>query len=121
MSTQVTARTTRNVRYLVCTSNVNLEDQVPVLILHVLEADITQDTGIVDQDMYASEALDCSLDDGLAILNTVVVCNSLSSCALDLLYHSVGGLCLVSDMRSEAFPGRRGVDIIPLTTCLHLW
>ena len=70
----------------------NLEDQVPILILHVLKADVTQDPGIVDQDMYASKALDCSLDDCLAILDTVVVCNSLSSCALDLLYHSIGSL-----------------------------
>ena len=95
----------------------NLEDQVPILILHVLEADITQDSSIVEQDMYASKALNRSLNDRLAILDTVVIGNSLSSCAFDLLYHSVGSLYLVI---RHAFEGEY-LAIIPSTTCLHLW
>jgi len=102
---------------LVCTSYVDLENQVPVFFLHVLEANVTQDPGIVDQDMYASKALDGSLNNCLAILDAVVVCNSLSSCTLDLLYHNIGSLCI----QCQPCFWQENIDYIPLMTFLHLW
>lgn len=70
----------------------NLEDQVPVLVLDVLEADITQDTGVVDQDIDATECLDGSLDDFVTILDGVVIGNGLSTVLLDLIDYYIGGL-----------------------------
>lgn len=78
--------------YLVSSSDVNLHDQIPVLILHVLEADIAQDSGVVDEDMDPAEALDCGLDDGLSVLDTVVVGDCLSASILDLLDDIVSSL-----------------------------
>lgn len=82
--------------YLVCAVGVNTVDQVPVLILHVLEADITEDTGIVKEDIDTAEVLNGSLDDGLTILNAVVVGSRLTASGADLLDNEVCGLEEVS-------------------------
>lgn len=70
----------------------NLEDQVPVLVLDILEADITQDAGIVDQDIDATKCLNGSLDDLVAVLDGVVIGNSLATVLLDLIDYYIGGL-----------------------------
>ena len=48
-------------------------DQVPVLVLDVLEADVSEDTGVVDEDVDAAKGLDGGVDDALAVLYRVVV------------------------------------------------
>lgn len=68
------------------------DDKVPVLIFHVLEANVSQDTRIVDQDVDTTEIGDRSLNYFLAILNAVVVGYSLSTCSLDLVDNDVCGL-----------------------------
>lgn len=75
----------------------DLHDQVPVLILDVLEADISQDTGIVDEDIDSAESTDGSLDDALAVLDRVVVGDGLSARGLDLVDDDVGSLSIVSN------------------------
>ena len=70
---------------LVCSVDVDLHDQVPILILHVLEADVSQDASIVDQDVYPAEILDGGIDDSLAILDAVVVGNRLTASGFDLV------------------------------------
>jgi len=47
----------------------NIHDQIPILVLHVLEADIAEDAGIVDEDIYSAKVLDCRLDDLVSILD----------------------------------------------------
>ena len=79
--------------YLVSASDVNLHDQIPVLVFHVLEADITEDTGIVDENIYPAERLDGSLNDGLAILHAVVIGDGLAAGLLNLLDDEIGVLC----------------------------
>lgn len=74
------------------TPNMNRLDQVPVLILHVLEADIPQNTSIVYEDIDAPEAVDSGLDDGFAILDAVVVCYGLSALGTDLVDDGISGL-----------------------------
>jgi len=66
------------------------------LVRHVLEADITQYAGIVDEDVYGAEGLDGGLDDLVAILDAVVVCDSLPASLFDLVDNGVGGLSAVS-------------------------
>jgi hypothetical protein len=69
-------------------------DQVPVLVLHVLEADIPQDTGIVEQHIDAAIVLDGCLDDLLAICDAVVVGYCFAASGFDLVDDDISGLCL---------------------------
>jgi len=71
---------------------VDLDDEVPVLILDVLEADIAEDTGVVDQHVDAAESLDGGLDDALAVLDGIVVGNGLAAGSLDLVDNNIGSL-----------------------------
>jgi hypothetical protein len=71
---------------------VHLEDQVPVLVLHVLEADVAQDTGVVDEHVDAAEGLDGRVDDLVAVLDAVVVGDGLAARGLDLVDDDIGGL-----------------------------
>lgn len=70
----------------------NSNNQIPVGILHVLEADISQDTGIVDQNIDPAEVLNGGLDDLVAILDAVVVANGLSTSSFDFVYDNIRGL-----------------------------
>lgn len=79
-------------------------NQIPVVVLHVLEADIPENTSIVNENIHASKVLNRGIDDGLAVLDTVVVSDRLSASGADLLDDNICGLGLVS---------RRGL--------LHLW
>lgn len=78
--------------YLVGALDVDSGDQVPVGVLHVLEADIAQNTGIVDKDVDAAEGVNGSLDDLVTKLDAVVVCNGLASSLLDLVDDDISGL-----------------------------
>jgi hypothetical protein len=77
---------------LVCSLDVHLHHQIPVLILHVLKADIPQNAGIVDEHVDSAKGLDGGLDNPVAVLNGVVVCNGLAAGRCDLLDDLVGGL-----------------------------
>ena len=67
-------------------------DQIPVGILHVLEADITEDTGVVDEDVNATKVLESCFYNGFTILHAVVVGCRLASSGFDFIDDSVGGL-----------------------------
>jgi hypothetical protein len=71
---------------------VDLHDQVPILVLEVLEANVTQDTGVVDEDIDSAKCLDGSLNDGLAILDGIVVGDGLAASSLDLVDDDIGSL-----------------------------
>jgi hypothetical protein len=70
----------------------NSSDQIPVLIAHVLEADVPKDTGIVEQHVDSAIGLDGCFDDLVAILNAVVVGYRLAACGLDLVDNYISGL-----------------------------
>lgn len=82
--------------YLVSTVGVDAVDEVPVGILHVLEADIPEDTSVVEQNIDTTEVLDGSFDDGLAVLDAVVVGNRLAAGGADLLNNDICGLVKTS-------------------------
>jgi len=106
----------RRSRTLVRADNMHLHDQIPILVLHVLETDIPQDTGIVDQHIDAAVGLDSRIDDPIAILDRVVVGDGLAACGGDLVDDFVGGLgevvvrvlwfvwCFSSVFRTDASP-----------------
>lgn len=76
------------------------DDQVPVLVLHVLEADVAEDPGIVEQDVDAAKVLDSRLDDLVAVLHAVVVGDRLAACGFDLVDHDICGLRKYQSVRS---------------------
>jgi hypothetical protein len=72
----------------------HFDDEVPVFIFHILEADISKDTCIVEQDIDPTEGFYGCLDDTLSVLYTVVVGDSLPSGSFDLVDNDVSGLKL---------------------------
>lgn len=70
----------------------NLEDEIPVLVFHVLEADVAQNTGVVDEDVDTAEGLDGRVDNPVAILDAVVVGYCLAACGFDLVDDDIGSL-----------------------------
>ena len=81
----------------------DLVNEFPVCLLHVLEADITENTGVVDEDIDAPEGIDCGLDDPIAIFNGVIVGDCFAACGLDLIHNFVRSLSmLVVALREES-------------------
>lgn len=78
--------------YLVGTVCVNLVNKIPVGILHILEADVTEDSSIVNENVNATKVLDRGLNDRITILHAVVVGNSLTASGTDLLNYDICGL-----------------------------
>jgi hypothetical protein len=76
----------------VCSLDVDLHNQIPVLVFHVLEADVAKDAGVVDENIDPAKGLDGSLDDLVAILDRVVVCDGLAASRCDLLDNLIGSL-----------------------------
>lgn len=70
----------------------HVHNEVPVLILEVLEADIPKNASIVDQNVDTSEVLDSCLNDLLAIRHAVVVGYGLPTRRFDLIYNNIGSL-----------------------------
>jgi hypothetical protein len=80
---------------------VNLVDEIPVLVRHVLEADVAQDAGVVEKNIDAAKVLDGCLDDLFAELDTVVVGDGLAARGADLVDDDIGGLRVVSTRGTE--------------------
>lgn len=78
--------------YLVRAVDVDLVDQIPVEISHVLERDISENASIVDEDIDAAKVLDGGVNDLLAELDAVVVGSGLAAGLPDLLDNEVCGL-----------------------------
>lgn len=74
----------------------DIGDQVPISVLDVLEADISQDTSVVDEDIDTAECLNCGLNDLLAIHDGVVVGDGFAACGLDLVDNYIGSLWLLA-------------------------
>lgn len=70
----------------------DLVDKIPVGLLHVLEANIAENTSVVDENINAAKGIDGRLDNGLSVLDRVVVGNRFAACAADLLDDLVCGL-----------------------------
>ena len=68
---------------------------VPLLVAHGLERAVTQDTGIVDQNIHTAPLVDNLLDDLGAFTIRVIVGHGLTTGLLDLFYNQVCGLLAV--------------------------
>jgi hypothetical protein len=72
---------------------VHSHNQIPVLVLHVFEADIPQDTRVIEQHINAAVGLDSRLDDLLTVCDAVVVGYCFAACGFDLVDDNICGLC----------------------------
>lgn len=70
----------------------DLDNQVPVSVGHVLEANIPQYARIIEQDVYPAELLDGSLDDIFAIIDAVIIGNGFTASSSNLLDDYISGL-----------------------------
>jgi hypothetical protein len=61
-------------------------------LLHVLEANIAENTSVVNENVDAAKGIDGRLDNGLSVLDGVVVSNRFAARAADLLDDLVCGL-----------------------------
>lgn len=77
---------------LVGTGDVDLHDEIPVLVCEVLEADVAEDTSIVDEDIDTSKGLDGGVNDLFAKLDAVVVGNGLAASGLDFVDDDISSL-----------------------------
>lgn len=68
------------------------DNQIPVLVFHVLERNISQDTGIVEQHIDSAVVLDCRLDDLVAVLDAVVVGYCFAASGFDFVNDDIGCL-----------------------------
>ena len=71
-------------RYLVGPSDVDLNDQIPIRVGHVLESHISKNAGIVDEDMDMTVFLNSSLDDAFAVVHAVIIRDCLAPRCLNL-------------------------------------
>ncbi len=72
--------------------DVDLVDQVPVRLGHLVEADVAEDAGVVHHDVDAPVGVHRGLDDLRAVGDRVVVGDGLAAGFLDLVHHHVGRL-----------------------------
>ena len=78
--------------HLKSTVAVNFHDKIPIRILHVLKADIPEDTSVVDEDIDAAKVLDRRANDGLSVLHAVVIRDGRSASFPDLVDDDIGSL-----------------------------
>lgn len=71
--------------HLVGSAQVNVDDGVPQVVVHVVESLVTQDTCVVHEDINASECLNGRLDNTLAVFARGLVAHSLSTELSDLI------------------------------------
>lgn len=74
---------------LVRSLDMNFDGQIPIGIRHILEADIPQDPGVVDENVYPAEFSYGRLDNPLSILNAVVICYCFAASSSDLVDDNV--------------------------------
>ena len=91
--------------HLVRPSNMNLDNEVPVIIGHVLEADIPQNTRIVQKYVYPAKFCDCCFNDSIAILDTVIVGYSMASRFSDFVNDYVGRLKKINELGRQLHRG----------------
>lgn len=60
-------------------------DQIPILIFHVLKANISKDAGIVDENINTAKGLDGSVNNLVSKLDAIVVGDGVSTLCLDFI------------------------------------
>lgn len=79
-------------RDLVSALDVDLHDEIPILVRQIFEADIAENSGIVDDDVDTAKVLNSRLDNLVAILDTVVVGCGLATGLFDFVDNDIGSL-----------------------------
>ena len=75
---------------LIGTTQMNVQDGVPEVVIHVRECLVPEDTGIVNDDVETAERINGALDDLLSILGGSFHASGLSAQFLDLSNDGIG-------------------------------
>lgn len=70
----------------------DIVDQIPILIFHVLKANISKDAGIVDKNIDTAEVLNGSLNDLVSEFYAIVVGYGVSTLRLDFIDDDIRSL-----------------------------
>jgi len=80
----------RSLADLVCAAKVDIKDLMELLVVHVGECLVAQDTGVVDDNVDTAESIDRSLYHSVTVLSTGLDADCLASKLLNLLDSVVG-------------------------------
>lgn len=109
---------------LICSPDMHLDDQVPVLVCHILKADIPQYASVIEKHIYPAEVLDGGIDDSVAVFDAVVIGNGIPSHCSYFIDNDIGSLfeelalvwCLVEKpgvyLRGAAFAFERTSEVV---------
>lgn len=93
---------------------VNLVNEIPVSVRQVLEGNVAENAGIVDDNVDRAKGLDGRLDNLFAKLDRVVVCDSLAASLDDLVNDEISSL--ERELAGKSIGG--GVELsVPLCCC----
>lgn len=95
----------------------NLVNKIPILVLHVLKANVPQNARIVNENINSTKALYGRINNPLAIGNAIVIGHGLSSILLDFVNDNVGSL---SHFVSDGDRSEKAQHGLPLTRTLLL-
>ena len=70
----------------------DFDDEVPIGIGHVFEADISQYARIVQQNVYSPKLFNGRLNDAVAVFHAIIVGDSLPACSTNLVNDNIGCL-----------------------------
>ena len=70
----------------------DFDDEIPVIVTHVLESNISQNACVVEQNVYSAKCPDRCLDDPLAVLYTVIVGYSLAAAGFNFINNNICSL-----------------------------
>lgn len=63
----------------------NFHDEIPILIFHLLEGDISEDSCIIDEDIDSSEIIHCCFNNLISKLDRIIVGYSRASFRFNFL------------------------------------
>jgi hypothetical protein len=83
----------------------NTDNQIPILVCHVLEADIAKDTSVIEEDIDPAVVLDGGFYDLFTIFDAVVVGDCFAACGFDFVDDYICGL----ELLGTSHPGSKEV------------
>jgi hypothetical protein len=70
----------------------NSNNEIPIFIRHILKADISENTGIINQNINPSEVRDRRLNDFFTVSYTIVIRNRLATGSSNFVDNNIGSL-----------------------------
>jgi len=76
----------------ICSSHVDLDNDVPISLFHFLERNITKDSCIINQNINSSKVINCCFDNLFSKFDWIIIRNSNSTFRFNLFYNLIGSV-----------------------------